>query len=138
MFDTLKSTSINEKQCSLFAQDSSQESNNTLEKGAFLSPGLRKESNLEDSQRAFRYLSRKTDPKTSQLAAQNTSNFKSRHIAKIWTCLKDHGKMNYKEIAKLTGLEPVAVARRRKEMESHGLIQVLGEERNGCQLWAAV
>lgn len=83
-------------------------------------------------------LCRATDPKTSRSAAERASEFKSRHIAKIWTCLKDHGKMNYKEIAKLTGLEPVAVARRRKEMESDGLIEVLGEERNGCQLWAAV
>lgn len=83
-------------------------------------------------------LCRATDPKTSRSAAERVSEFKSRHIAKIWTCLKDHGKLNYKEIAKLTGLEPVAVARRRKEMESDGLIEVLAEERNGCQLWAAV
>ena len=82
-------------------------------------------------------LCRATDPRTSRSAAEKAGQFKSRHIAKIWACLKDHGKLNYKEIAKLTGLEPVAVARRRKEMQESKLIRVLGQERNGCQLWEA-
>jgi DNA-binding Lrp family transcriptional regulator len=45
--------------------------------------------------------------------------------------------MTYKEIAKKVGMEPVAVARRRKEMEESGLIDVLGEIRNGCSVWSA-
>lgn len=83
-------------------------------------------------------LHRLKDPLTSVRAAEKAKEFRTRHIAKIWACLKDNGKLNYKEIAKLTGLEPVAVARRRKEMESDKLIEVLGEERNGCALWVAL
>lgn len=82
-------------------------------------------------------LSRSSDPITSKVAGEKTKEFRARHIAKIWGCLKDYGNKTYKEIASLTGLEPVAVARRRKEMEENHLIEVLEETRNGCSLWRA-
>lgn len=82
-------------------------------------------------------LCRRTDPQTSKNAAEKTKAFKSRHIAKIWGSLKDYGPMTYKEIAEKTGLEPVAVARRRKEMEENKLIVVMDETRNGCSVWSA-
>ncbi len=84
-----------------------------------------------------RSLSRSSDPITSKVAGEKTKEFRARHIAKIWGCLKDHGSKTYKEIADLAGLEPVAVARRRKEMEENHLIEVLEETRNGCALWKA-
>lgn len=82
-------------------------------------------------------LSRTSDPITSKVAGEKTKEFRARHIAKIWNCLKDHGAKTYKEIAELTGLEPVAVARRRREMEENQLIEVLNETRNGCSVWKA-
>lgn len=83
------------------------------------------------------FLSRSSDPITSKVAGEKTKEFRARHIAKIWNCLKDNGPKTYKEIALLVGMEPVAVARRRKEMEENQLIEVLEETRNGCALWKA-
>ena len=82
-------------------------------------------------------LSRISDPITSKLAGEKTNEFRARHIAKIWNCLKDHGPKTYKEIASLVEMEPVAVARRRKKMEENQLIEVLNETRDGCALWKA-
>jgi len=94
---------------------------------------------METNQRKVlcNFLSRINDPQTSKKAGEKTKEFRARHIAKIWNCLKDNGSKTYKEIALLTGLEPVAVARRRKEMEENHLIEVLEETRNGCALWRA-
>lgn len=82
-------------------------------------------------------LSRSTDSQTSKKAGEKTKEFRARHISKIWGCLKDQGPKTYKEIALLIGMEPVQVARRRKEMEENHLIEVLEETRNGCALWIA-
>jgi len=122
-------------QCFLFAQDCSTQQGLIMGRIVQLSGPQRMDESLVNDARA---LCRSSDPKTSRNAAEKTKNFKARHIAKIWNCLLEHGRLNYKEIAKLTGLEPVAVARRRKEMQESKLIQVLGQERNGCQLWEAV
>lgn len=106
----------------------------------FQSAGQRKTELLTESSlktKESHSLSRTSDPITSKLAGEKTKEFRARHIAKIWNCLKDHGAKTYKEIAELTGLEPVAVARRRKEMEENQLIEVLEETRNGCALWRA-
>ncbi len=92
---------------------------------------------LELAAKESNSLSRSSDPETSKVAGEKTKEFRARHIAKIWACLKESGSKTYKEIAALTGLEPVAVARRRKEMEENHLIEVLGEARNGCALWRA-
>jgi hypothetical protein len=122
-------------QCSLFAQDCSTQQGLIMGRIVQLSGPQRTDESLVSVEGA---LFRSSDPRTSRSAAKKAIQFKARHIAKIWNCLKDNGKLNYKEIAKLTGLEPVAVARRRKEMERDGLIEVLGEERNGCQLWVGL
>jgi len=106
----------------------------------YQSAGQRKtESPMEQylKTRESNSLSRISDPLTSKKAGEKTKEFRVRHIAKIWGCLKEHGSKTYKEIAQLTGLEPVAVARRRKEMEENHLIEVLEETRNGCALWKA-
>jgi CRP-like cAMP-binding protein len=124
-------------QISLFAQESYGPPALILGRIVQLSGPQREGGRLENNLKGFRSLSRLTDPKTSRNAAEKTSQFRTRHIAKIWTCLKDFGPMTYKEIAKKVGMEPVAVARRRKEMEESGLIDVLGEIRNGCSVWSA-
>lgn len=103
-----------------------------------LSGPQKMESPLVKDYMESRSLSRTQDPMTSKRAGEKTKEFRARHISKIWGALKDFGKMNYKDIAKLTNLEPVAVARRRKEMEENHLIRVLGEEKDGCQLWEAI
>ena len=106
----------------------------------FLSDGQRKTEPFTESSLKIKEshsLSRIDDPLTSKRAGEKTKEFRARHIAKIWNCLKENGSKTYKEIALLTGLEPVAVARRRKEMEENHLIEVLEETRNGCALWRA-
>lgn len=95
------------------------------------------ERRLEHIAQEFRSLSRSTDPLTSKKAGEKTKEFRARHISKIWGCLKENGPKTYKEIALLIGMEPVAVARRRKEMEENQLIEVLNETRDGCALWKA-
>ena len=124
-------------QGSLFAQESLM----TFDVYSALKPRLYGQAktvpNWESVPMESRSLSRTSDPITSKVAGEKTKEFRARHIAKIWNCLKDHGNKTYKEIAEVTGLEPVAVARRRKEMEENRLIEVLKETRNGCALWTA-
>lgn len=124
-------------QISLFALEFFGESVPISERVRALHGPVKAEKKLEDMCKESRSLSRSSDPKTSKVAGEKTKEFRARHIAKIWGCLKDHGNKTYKEIALLTGLEPVAVARRRKEMEENHLIEVLEETRIGCALWRA-
>lgn len=124
-------------QISLFALDYS------TKQGPYLVPTVHSYSPVKEAERLagnlleYRSLTRSTDPITSKVAAEKTKEFRARHIAKIWNCLKENGSKNFKEIALLTGLEPVQVARRRKEMEEDKLIEVLNETKDGCALWKA-
>lgn len=83
-------------------------------------------------------LFRRSDQLPSKVAAEKTKEFRVRHMSRIYCALKDFGPMTYKEIALRIGMESVAVARRRKEMEENRIIRVLSETRNGCALWEAV
>jgi DNA-binding MarR family transcriptional regulator len=78
-------------------------------------------------------LARKRDPQTSAKAAQRALNFVGGHEGKIHAALNGPG-LTYREIARATGMEPVAVARRLKGMESRGLIRRDGE-REGMTVW---
>ena len=60
-------------------------------------------------------LARGSDPDTSVIAAMRSGEFRARHIAKIYAALRDHGCMNKDEIAAVTGMDHIAVARRMKE-----------------------
>jgi len=83
-------------------------------------------------------LSRSSDPETSRVAGENSKEFRARHISKIWAVLKDFGPMNKNEIAVKTGLDPVQVARRGKEMELNHLVSIGPEVKDGCRLWRAI
>lgn len=122
-------------QISLFPLESLTNADRTLAMDALLFGPAKEAEVWARGLTALRSLSRSSDPITSKVAGEKTKEFRARHIAKIWNCLKENGSKTYKEIASLTGLEPVAVARRRKEMEENHLIEVLEETRNGCALW---
>lgn len=77
---------------------------------------------------------RRTDPATSQRAASKVERFASGHFAKILAGLAPFTCATYREIACEAGLEPVAVARRLRELETAGMIQRAGET-NGFTLW---
>lgn len=68
---------------------------------------------------------RRHDPATSQRAAARVNRFASGHFAKIVEALRVPG--SYREIAARADLEPVAVARRMRELEQAGLVKRAGE-----------
>lgn len=80
-------------------------------------------------------LSRRTDPQTSKAAAERATEFKGKHAAAIFAWLCDHPEgCTYREIAHGTGLEPVAVGRRLKELQETAGVYADGE-RDGMQAW---
>jgi hypothetical protein len=82
-------------------------------------------------------LARATDPETSQRAADRVPGFKAKHEASIYAALRERA-LTYREIAKVTRLEPVAVGRRLADMERRRLIEPTGEVRGGCRVWRAM
>lgn len=78
--------------------------------------------------------SRRSDPATSQRAAAKVERFAGGHFAKILGALADLKTGTYREIAFAAGLEPVAVARRLRELETAGKIARFGE-RDGFTVW---
>ena len=68
-------------------------------------------------------LARNTDPHTSHDAAQLALDFVASHEAKIYAAICGADGLNYREIAFIAKLEPVAVARRLKAMERRKLIE---------------
>jgi CRP-like cAMP-binding protein len=89
-------------------------------------------------------LVRNTDPMTSVRAASRAQGFRASHEARIYSAISDAGTCGatFKEIAAVTGMDRVAVARRLAKMSESGLIyrKVLSEEgeyeqRNGCAMW---
>lgn len=86
---------------------------------------------------------------TSVKAAARVNAFRASHEAKIFSAIDDCGDRGatFKEIAALTGLDPIAVARRLSAMGKRGLIErQLREipesgddwrERGGCAIWWA-
>lgn len=94
-------------------------------------------------------LSRRTDPCTSQRAAERAREFSGKHEAAIYNAICEAGPLgvNYKEIAQMTGMKEVAVGRRLSAMGGRFLIErrlkegAIKEndfqERDGCALWWA-
>ena len=79
-------------------------------------------------------LSRRTDPHTSKAAASRAREFVSSHEARILGHMHGRPAMTYREIAAVTGMEPVAVARRLRGLERKGCIVRAGE-RGGMTCW---
>lgn len=65
--------------------------------------------------------SRRTDPGTSHAAGQSMVMAAATHRSQIWKALHRCGPMGCYEIADITGLMPVAVARRMAELVGQGL-----------------
>lgn len=93
-----------------------------------------------------RTLARTTDPQTSKAAAEKAvDTFVASHESKIFGAICDAGVLGatFKEIAKATNLDPVAVARRLGAMgkPERGVIKRrvtpagTFESRDGCAVW---
>jgi predicted ArsR family transcriptional regulator len=65
--------------------------------------------------------SRRTDPHTSHAAGRSMTMAAATHRSLIWNALKHAGPMGRYELAEVTGLDPVAVARRLAELVGQGL-----------------
>jgi len=78
-----------------------------------------------------RPMSRRTDPQTSRIAASRlvASGRADAHRALIVDAIRRRPGTTYRQIAELTGLEPVAVGRRLVEVERLGLARA-GEARD--------
>ncbi len=69
---------------------------------------------------------RRTDPATSHEAAALAVGLATRHRTLILGALGLHGAMGKTRIAKVTGLDDVAVARRLPELERIGMVEPTG------------
>jgi predicted ArsR family transcriptional regulator len=65
--------------------------------------------------------SRSTDPGNSHAAGASMVMTAATHRSQIWAALHRCGPMGRYEIAEVTGLDPVAVARRLSELVGQGL-----------------
>ena len=71
---------------------------------------------------------RRTDPLTSHAAATASEDFSAAHADRIVACLDVHGPLGKDGIARLTGLDGVAIARRLPELERQGLVELTGRK----------
>jgi hypothetical protein len=71
-------------------------------------------------------LARRGDPETSHAAAAASAEFRGEHQAKILDALRWYGPMGKTGIAKTSGLDHIAVARRLPELQRKGLASPTG------------
>lgn len=76
---------------------------------------------------------RASDPETSREAARKAATFANNHRDRIHAALDTPGTIF--DIAKRTGLDHVAVARRMAEMQRMGLVERTGVTRDGGKEW---
>ena len=69
---------------------------------------------------------RKTDPTTSQEAAESVKESATQHMAIIHKALEDNGPMGKDRIALKSGLRPDQVWRRLPEMQRLGMVKLTG------------
>ncbi len=74
------------------------------------------------------FRARNTDPITSCMAADAAETLAQVHADIIVDCLRKHGALGKDGIANHTGLNPIQVARRVKEIEKAGLIELTGHK----------
>jgi hypothetical protein len=79
---------------------------------------------------------RRRDPSTSKDAARKATTFANHHRDRIHAALATPG--NIYEIAKRSGLDHVAVARRLPELMKMGLAEPTEERREGCRVWRRI
>lgn len=78
---------------------------------------------------------RRRDPETSKAAANKAASFAVSHRNIIAAAL-DKGNGNIYDLAKRTGIDHVAIARRMIELERLKLAHPTEERREGCRVWA--
>lgn len=71
-------------------------------------------------------LARKTDPVTSKAAASAAQAFAAGHCRQILDSLREHGPQTKDELARHTGLDSVAVARRMAQLRDQLLVRDSG------------
>lgn len=71
-------------------------------------------------------LARRSDPATSHAAAEASAEFRGEHQTKIIEALRWYGPMGKTGIAKTSGLDHIAVARRLPELQRKGLAKPTG------------
>lgn len=79
---------------------------------------------------------RKRDPETSREAARKAATFANNHRDRIHAALVTPGTIF--DIAKRTGLDHVAVARRMVELQRMGLVERTGITRDGGKEWRRI
>lgn len=73
---------------------------------------------------------RRDDPDTSHGAAERAAEFAGKHKARILEALRRSPNGATKdEISRVTGIDPVAVARRMRELANEGLVEDSGLRR---------
>jgi len=73
---------------------------------------------------------RRDDPDTSHGAAERAAEFAGKHKARIFAALRQASSGATKdEISRMTGIDPVAVARRMSELANDGLVEDSGLRR---------
>ena len=70
---------------------------------------------------------RRTDPATSQRAAQQAEKFALSHAGRILAALREHGDASTHRISELTGLTVVQVDRRVAELKAQGSVTVVSD-----------
>lgn len=76
---------------------------------------------------------RRRDPSTSKEAARRSASFANNHRDRIHAALATPGTIF--DIARRTGLDHVAIARRMSEMQRMGLVERTGITRDGGKEW---
>lgn len=84
---------------------------------------------------------RRNDPETSKAAAASAAEFRADHHARILAALATCAGTIY-ELAAMTGIDHVAVARRLPELKAAGKAEPTGTTRPGhtgreCRVWRA-
>ena len=74
----------------------------------------------------FLFRARGLDPSTSHAAADQSIDLAKQHFEKIVECLRRFGPMGKDGIAELVGLDGNQVARRMKELEKDGRVELTG------------
>ena len=75
---------------------------------------------------------RRRDPETSHAAASSAKELQQRHHRVVLANLAHYGPLGKTEIARLSGLDGVAVARRMSEMQRAGWVTLTGRNVQGA------
>ena len=80
---------------------------------------------------------RKTDPSTSQKAAERARSFSGGHCLKILSEFDPGVGLTANELARYTGLTVEQICRRLPDLEAANELRLNGQERDGFRVWVA-